>query len=104
MIETPATRDHFTISFFTIYKSVILEAFLWGAGTAIGELPPYFVARAASAAGGIDEELEDILGGDGALVEKQSLSFMDRTKRSLSVFLKQHAFATVMLMASVSVN
>ena len=97
-------EDQVTISFFAIYKSVILEAFLWGAGTAIGELPPYFVARAASAAGGIDEELEDILGGDGALVEKQSLSFMDRTKRSLSVFLKQHAFATVMVMASVSVN
>jgi hypothetical protein len=29
-----------------IYKTVILEAFLWGLGTAIGELPPYFVARA----------------------------------------------------------
>ena len=34
---------------------------MWGFGTALGELPPYFVARAASAAGGIDEELEDIL-------------------------------------------
>ena len=38
--------------------AVILEGFLWGAGTAIGEMPPYFVARAASAAGGVDEELE----------------------------------------------
>ena len=53
--------DQVTIGFFTIYWAVFLEAFLWGAGTAIGELPPYFVARAASAAGGIDEELEDIL-------------------------------------------
>jgi len=34
-----------------IYKAVALEAFLWGLGTAIGELPPYFVARAASKAG-----------------------------------------------------
>lgn len=41
-----------------IYGAVFLEAFLWGAGTAIGELPPYFVARAASAAGGVNEELE----------------------------------------------
>ena len=53
--------DQVTIGFFTIYWAVFLEAFLWGAGTAIGELPPYFVARAASVAGGIDEELEDIL-------------------------------------------
>ena len=28
-----------------------LEAFCWGAGTAIGELPPYFMARAARLSG-----------------------------------------------------
>ena len=38
-------------AFFDIFKLVALEAFLWGAGTAIGELPPYFVARAARLAG-----------------------------------------------------
>jgi hypothetical protein len=27
--------------------SLQFEAFLWGFGTALGELPPYFVARAA---------------------------------------------------------
>jgi len=42
---------HATITFFQLYREVILEAFLWGAGTAIGELPPYFIARAASMAG-----------------------------------------------------
>ena len=56
--------DQVTIGFFAIYWAVFFEAFLWGAGTAIGELPPYFVARAASAAGGIDEELEDIFDDD----------------------------------------
>ena len=40
-----------SVTFFALYKGVILEAFMWGAGTAIGELPPYFVARAASMAG-----------------------------------------------------
>lgn len=52
--------DKVTVGFWTIYQGVFLEAFLWGAGTALGELPPYFVARAASAAGGMDEELEEI--------------------------------------------
>ena len=56
--------DQVTIGFFTIYCAVFLEAFLWGAGTALGELPPYFVARAASSAGGMDEELEEILQND----------------------------------------
>ena len=57
-------EDQVTIGFWPIYQAVFLEAFLWGAGTALGELPPYFVARAASAAGGIDEELEDIFEND----------------------------------------
>jgi hypothetical protein len=38
-------------SFFDLWQLIALEAFLWGAGTAIGELPPYFVARAARLAG-----------------------------------------------------
>ena len=35
------------MSFFDILLSVQIESFLWGLGTAIGELPPYYVARAA---------------------------------------------------------
>ncbi len=31
-----------------VFVKVCLEAFAWGAGTAIGELPPYFVARAGT--------------------------------------------------------
>jgi membrane protein YqaA with SNARE-associated domain len=37
-----------TISLFSIMAKVRLEAFMWGAGTALGELPPYFLARARS--------------------------------------------------------
>lgn len=50
---------------------MIIEAFLWGLGTAIGELPPYYVARAgintfnlislASLAGRKSEEIEELL-------------------------------------------
>ena len=47
-------------SFFELWQLVAIEAFLWGAGTAIGELPPYFVARAARLAG---ERLKEARGG-----------------------------------------
>lgn len=50
-----------TVSFWTVYNAVAIEAFLWGFGTAIGELPPYFVARAASIAGTSNEELNELL-------------------------------------------
>jgi hypothetical protein len=45
-----------------VVNAVFLEAFLWGFGTALGELPPYFVARAASLAGKKSEELEEMVG------------------------------------------
>lgn len=35
-----------TVTIWNLYKKVRWESFFWGAGTAIGELPPYFVARA----------------------------------------------------------
>lgn len=33
---------------------VRLEAMCWGAGTALGELPPYFMARAARLSGYVE--------------------------------------------------
>jgi hypothetical protein len=30
----------------SIFQKVQWESFFWGFGTALGELPPYFVARA----------------------------------------------------------
>jgi len=36
------------ISIWTIFLAIQFESFLWGLGTAIGELPPYLVAKAAS--------------------------------------------------------
>jgi hypothetical protein len=30
-----------------LFYLVALESFLWGLGTSIGELPPYFISRAA---------------------------------------------------------
>ena len=42
----PVTGTGYNVSMWAIYSKVMLEAFAWGAGTALGELPPYFVARA----------------------------------------------------------
>ena len=43
----PATAgDGSDVAFLSILLMVQAEAMLWGLGTAIGELPPYFIARA----------------------------------------------------------
>ncbi|CAH6775852.1 Vmp1 [Phodopus roborovskii] len=40
-----------TVSLWSIISKVRIEACMWGIGTAIGELPPYFMARAARLSG-----------------------------------------------------
>jgi len=47
------------VNLWTIMSKVRLEAFLWGAGTALGELPPYFLAKANRLSGNKDEDLEN---------------------------------------------
>ena len=46
---------------FSIWLSVYPAAFLWGAGTAFGELSSYFLARAARASGQDSEWFKDIM-------------------------------------------
>ena len=46
-------------SIWTIMSKVRIEAFCWGAGTALGELPPYFMARAHRLSGYDSDEEED---------------------------------------------
>lgn len=46
--DTIICPDHITndqVTFFNILQKVALESFMWGLGTAIGELPPYLAAR-----------------------------------------------------------
>ncbi|XP_022698242.1 vacuole membrane protein 1-like isoform X3 [Varroa jacobsoni] len=65
-----------------IMSKVRVEAFMWGAGTALGELPPYFMARAAALSGAQDaEDLE-------AVEEIRALEAADRTQLSWGNRLK----------------
>lgn len=69
---------------------------MWGAGTALGELPPYFFALAASIAGSENEELQEVLDNESAT------DTLSRLKMALFKQVKRNAFMTVTLAASVS--
>lgn len=45
IITTTTTNSDLQVTFFNILRKVALESFMWGLGTAIGELPPYLAAR-----------------------------------------------------------
>jgi len=48
------------VTIWAIMAKVRFPAMCWGAGTALGELPPYFMARAARLTGAHDEDDEDL--------------------------------------------
>lgn len=95
-----STEDNF-VSFWEVLFSVQIEAFMWGLGTAIGELPPYFMARGAAQSGKSNEELEEI---EEAEKNVKDLKLIDRAKIFIYEHLKNHGFLTVLLCASVIFN
>lgn len=76
----------------SILGQLQLEAILWGFGTAIGELPPYFISRAASFSGGEGDEIEEL---DGASSNTNQL------KRWFLSHAQYLNFFTILLLASV---
>ncbi len=70
---------------------------MWGLGTAIGELPPYFMAKAAAEAGKTNEEIEELR----QLEDHSPSGLIDKVKAFLYSHLKRHGFITVLLCASV---
>ena len=94
---SPVLDDGMSVSFWIILLNVLVETFMWGLGTAIGELPPYFMAKAAAEAGKTNEEIEELRNLEGS----QAVGIMEKLKAFLYQHLKKHGFITVLLCASV---
>lgn len=71
-----------------------------GAGTAIGELPPYFMARAARLSGREDEDpdYEEI----EAVLHSQRKDPLTRAKKAVHRLVQRVGFFGILLCASVS--
>lgn len=106
---TCTTTGTKTPSFFEIWSLVAFEAFMWGTGTAIGELPPYFVARAARLAGerikDIDESESDsdndVNGNEESKKRKRKKSLFDKAKQTVISWLGRIGFIGILLFASI---
>ncbi|XP_039143721.1 vacuole membrane protein KMS1-like [Dioscorea cayenensis subsp. rotundata] len=82
-----------------ILPHVQLEAVLWGIGTALGELPPYFISSAARLSGNkLDamEELDTSSKDDGFVS-----AFLKRLKRWFLNHSQHLNFFTILVLASV---
>lgn len=90
-----------SISLWTIISKVRLEACMWGAGTAIGELPPYFMARAARLSGAEpdDEEYEEF---EEMLEHAQTAQdFASRAKLAVQNLVQKVGFLGILACASI---
>ncbi|KAK3190023.1 hypothetical protein Dsin_029584 [Dipteronia sinensis] len=83
----------------SILPQVQIEAILWGIGTALGELPPYFISRAASLSGRrVDtmDELDDSSTENGVIA-----TYLYQIKRWLLTHSQHLNFFTILVLASV---
>jgi hypothetical protein len=71
-------------------------AILWGAGTAAGEIPPYWVARTAARAGRVVAEFEEMREAD-----QRHQSLAARMRDWMVSFLQRYGFWGVVAMRCV---
>ncbi|XP_057450277.1 vacuole membrane protein KMS1 [Lotus japonicus] len=77
----------------SILPQVQVEAVLWGLGTAIGELPPYFISRAARMSGSRMDAMEELDSDDKGVLNRIKCWFLSHS---------QHLnFFTILVLASV---
>lgn len=94
-----ATYESTPVTFWGMWMKIIPMCFLQAAGTALGEIPPYWMSRAARLAA-IDAGLSSAQDMPEELEGNSSFSIINRGKAWLIRFLRQHGFYGVLLMAS----
>lgn len=70
-----------SIGIFGILLAVQIESFLWGLGTAIGELPPYFVAKKASETRAELKRMADKAEGHPAQIDEEEEKMIQKEQK-----------------------
>lgn len=96
-----------SIVLWDIISKVRIESLMWGVGTAFGELPPYFMARAARISGQEidDEEYREYRAYVDGINSTKEMGFLARLKIQVEKFMeeviKRIGFPAILLSASV---
>ncbi len=80
--------------FAEVFLRVFPAAFLWGTGTAMGEIPPYALSRAAALSGKVDEEFEEMMG------EADGTDVLSKMKAWMISFVESYGFIGIFLMSA----
>jgi len=95
------SRSSVAMSIWTIMSKVRIESFCWGVGTALGELPPYFMARAHRLSGydPDDDEEDEFL--ELQQRDPDTLSTFDRAKLGIERLVERVGFFGILACASI---
>jgi len=87
------------VGIFLLFLKVLPECFIWGAGTAAGEIPPYWVSYLAASSGKVSDEMLEIqeLENGGEVAWWDYFTLM---KRWMIRYLKTHGFMGVFIMSA----
>ncbi|KAI8078317.1 hypothetical protein BDF21DRAFT_420265 [Thamnidium elegans] len=82
------------ITVWNIFQKVKWESFAWGAGTAFGELPPYFIARAVA-------ETEENIKEFALMSDDDKPTLKTKLLQSVFAMIQRLGFFGILLFASV---
>ncbi|GFR43389.1 hypothetical protein Agub_g4464 [Astrephomene gubernaculifera] len=91
------------VTFGDLVAKVIVTAVLWGIGTAIGEIPPYWLSYSAAVAGRKNEamlELEEALSASPAQHRNLLQRIIARLEQWMVGFIRGHGFWGILALAS----
>ncbi|KAI8841818.1 hypothetical protein BJ741DRAFT_593394 [Chytriomyces cf. hyalinus JEL632] len=106
---------------FDVYAKIALICYFWGFGTAVGELPPYFISRAAALAHPMETQasLNELTlptpkspanssdssnvsdSSNAAVAQTRNESSIDRAQRILAKMIHRGGFSAILLCAAV---
>lgn len=91
-----------TMTIWAVLQKVRLEAVMWGAGTALGELPPYFMAKAARLSG-VEPDSEEYEEFEDMMEQSQGgqQNFLTRMKVGIQRLVQRIGFFGILACASI---
>ncbi|KAI5696093.1 hypothetical protein M8J75_008000 [Diaphorina citri] len=102
--ESPGVAADWVPSLWSIMNKVKLEAMMWGAGTALGELPPYFLSRAARLSLLDPDDVDDLVELEELHKKKnnpETMTLVDKLKLKIETLVNKVGFFGILACASI---
>eukprot|EP00325_Prymnesiales_sp_UTEX-LB-985_P033788 CAMPEP_0174739230 /NCGR_PEP_ID=MMETSP1094-20130205/71241_1 /TAXON_ID=156173 /ORGANISM="Chrysochromulina brevifilum, Strain UTEX LB 985" /LENGTH=564 /DNA_ID=CAMNT_0015942761 /DNA_START=69 /DNA_END=1763 /DNA_ORIENTATION=- len=94
------SREDGSDDFWSIFLRILPWVIVWGSGTAMGELPPFFITRAARRSGGRATDFEAELDEAKGKMAEGAGDFVSWLKVKTIEFTEKNGFIGILLLAS----